>query len=112
MDKIYFDTNLNHWYVSDLSDFYSIIYRNSREENHGILNWTKDSKREERIKTEKGIKGDLRLYVLDIENRKFHFFLIYDPNFSKFLISPLNDYEIIFFKKETGFDFIGEIEKN
>jgi hypothetical protein len=112
MEKIYFDPSINRWYVKDLSDFYSIGYRNTVDEKAGILNWTKDSKREEQIKEEMGIKtGDLRLYVVEAENRKFHFLLKYEPDFGRFFVSPLNDYELQFFKKETDYEFVGEIEK-
>ena len=111
MEKIYFDPSLNRWYVKDLSDFYSIGYRNTIDEKTVILNWTKDSKREEQIREERQIKTDLRLYIGEVEDRKFHFLLKYEPDFGRFFVSPLNDYELQFFKKETDYDFVGEIEK-
>lgn len=107
MEKIYFNENLNRWYVKDLSDFYTIVYKNAIDTKQGILGWTKDSESEEKIKTDKSI-ADVRLYLLEIEDRKFHFILQYD--LGNFFISPINEYEFEFFRNETGYEFVGEIE--
>jgi len=111
MEKIYFDQKFNSFFVKEVSEIYSIkcVDTNTNKEERSILTWTKDSLREEEIKDKRGF-SDVRLYVTEIRNRKFHFVLRYDSEFGKFFISSENDYELDFFKKETGCEFVGELE--
>lgn len=119
MDKVYFDPDFyGSWFVKDLDDFYHFKYvnRGDNTEHSTILTWTKDREREEELKTIHNIKDDVRLYQVEIENRKINFLLVYNPDDSSFRLSPAtveDSYELDMLISETGYFFVGEtIQKN
>ena len=117
MEKVYFDKDFyGSWVVKDLSDFYDFkyIHRSDDGVKSTILNWTKDTTAEEELKPKWGNKPAIRLYVAEIEDRKFHFVLRYEEDFGKFLVSPATAedvYEMDKLFKETGYIFVGETLK-
>jgi len=117
MEKVYFDKDFyGSWVVKDLSEFYDFKY--IHRENDGvmstILNWTKNTEREEELKQKFNSKNDVRLYLAEIDGRKIYFVLRYESDFGKFLVSPATAedvYEMDKLFNETGYIFVGETLK-
>lgn len=91
MEKVYFDPAFyGSWFVNDLSDLYKFKYidTEANEEKSVILNWTKNTEHEESLKTELGIKTDLRVYSADVDGLTFEFVVRYDSG--KFILNILS----------------------
>jgi hypothetical protein len=101
MNKVYFDTENKHWYVSEPEDFYSFksINYETNEENKNILSWTRGVDL-------KDYPNHIRMYDVEIGDVKYFFLMKQEKNVYK--IEPENPIQLEKLVNNHNILFVGE----
>lgn len=97
MNKVYFNKNLNVWWLKELEDFYTIdcVDFDTKQKSNYIISWTRNfdvSPYES--------DGVVRLYDIEIKSEKYFFFVI--PTNGGFILKPKDSYELDRLAKDTN----------
>lgn len=105
MNKVYFNKEKNHWFVSEPEDFYTFKSVNSstNEEINQILSWTRGYDMAQ-------YPHHIRMYDVEIDNIKYFFIMsrFGDGNGSSFVLESEDPIKLEDLLEKKNIFFVGE----
>lgn len=102
MNKVYFDSENNKWFVDDLEELYlfKVVNYKTNEEHNSILTWNRNFE----IESE-----SVRIYDVEIEEIKYYFLLKSNSQNSWDIISQ-DQHQLEELLERKGLFFSGEVK--